>query len=238
VQAATNAKNGTTIRLMDLAVIVFARRPDSQLTTLYSDFARWRFCPYQPAQNGEGNGWSEALFYLSRALKSARKRANFPAPQLWRGCEFFGPGEGSIPVPLPPPARFGAPYFPGANSPKSRRFCRCFCSGESRGRLQSLSIGVGECIFLRNLRTRSGSLVLNLPDSKGRRADSFRIHLPQPRRSELQTPTSMATWNLPGRSKPNVTGSSKEASHQGTLAPKRCASSSSCTVSAPSLPQC
>jgi hypothetical protein len=31
LQAATNAINGTTVRLMDLAVMVFTRRPDRQL---------------------------------------------------------------------------------------------------------------------------------------------------------------------------------------------------------------
>ena len=75
-------------------------------------------------------------------------------------------GEGSIPVSLPPPARFGISYLEGAKGPKSREFCLCFCSGESSGRLQLLSIGSGERIFLQNLRTNSGSLILNLPGAE------------------------------------------------------------------------
>ena len=77
-------------------------------------------------------------------------------PRPPSSLEYLGlRGEGSIPVPLPPPAGFGSPYFLGTMGSKSRRFCRCFCLGEFGGRLQLLSIGAGECIFLRNLCTSS-----------------------------------------------------------------------------------
>ena len=88
-------------------------------------------------------------------------------PRPPSSLEYLGlRGEGSIPVPLPPPAGFGSPYFLGTMGSKSRRFCRCFCLGEFGGRLQLLSIGAGECIFLRNLRTSFGSPIPNLPEAK------------------------------------------------------------------------
>src|SRR5262245_22671197 len=69
-------------------------------------------------------------------------------------------------IPLSPPAKFEVPYFTGAQGPKSRGFCRCFRSGEFNRRLRMLSIGPGECIFLRNLRTSPGSPIPNLPAAK------------------------------------------------------------------------
>ena len=49
---------------------------------------------------------------------------------------------------------------PRAQNPAD--FCRCFYSGELSGRLELLSTGAGECIFLRGLRTSSWSPVPNL----------------------------------------------------------------------------
>jgi hypothetical protein len=44
LQAATNAISGMTVRLMDLAVMVFARRPDRQLKHIIQPFpVRWLY---------------------------------------------------------------------------------------------------------------------------------------------------------------------------------------------------
>lgn len=75
-------------------------------------------------------------------------------------------GEGSSPVPLPPPAKFGAPYFPGQKSPNCREFCRCFWSEEFGGRHALLSTEPGERILLRNLRANSNGPILNFSETK------------------------------------------------------------------------
>jgi hypothetical protein len=65
LQAATNAINGMTIRLIDLAVMVFARRPDRQLIEIIRWFpVRWSsILPVPASLEGERNiGRSEALF--------------------------------------------------------------------------------------------------------------------------------------------------------------------------------
>ena len=83
LQAATNAINGMTIRLMDLAVMVFARRPDRQLIALYSVFQRGglRYCPSQPAQNERNLG--RPRHYSNSARQSIRSMANhFPASPM------------------------------------------------------------------------------------------------------------------------------------------------------------
>jgi hypothetical protein len=95
-------------------------------------------------------------------------------------------GEGSIPVPLPPPAKFEVPYFLGTLGPKSRVFCRCFLFGRIGRRPQLFSMGSGERIFLRDLRTVSGSTIPKLPHQARVRGDPFRIHLPQPRRTRVE----------------------------------------------------
>ena len=79
---------------------------------------------------------------------------------------------------------------PRAQNPAD--FCRCFYSGELSGRLELLSTGAGECIFLRGLRTSSWSPVPNLLEANAASANLFQIHLPQPRKtgaaySEVQT---------------------------------------------------
>jgi hypothetical protein len=48
-----------------------------------------------------------------------------------------------------------------ASGPRNPAY-RCSCSGECGGRPQLLSIGPGECIFLRDLRTISGSTIPKL----------------------------------------------------------------------------
>jgi hypothetical protein len=64
-----------------------------------------------------------------------------------------------------PSAGPGAFVSIGTPSPTpSNRFCRGFCSGEVDWRIQLLSTGAGECIFLRNLRTSPGSPILKLQE--------------------------------------------------------------------------
>jgi hypothetical protein len=65
LRAATNAINGMTIRLIDLAVMVFACRPDRQLIEIIRWFpVRWSsILPVPASLEGERNiGRSEALF--------------------------------------------------------------------------------------------------------------------------------------------------------------------------------
>ena len=107
----------------------------------------------------QGAGVFQVHGGLSRAFARNYVRRN--------SLDYAGlPGEGSIPGSLPPPAKIRAPYLLAARGPKFRGFTDRFCSGEFSGRLHFLSIGVGECVFLRNLRTSSGSPILNLPEAK------------------------------------------------------------------------
>jgi len=71
-----------------------------------------------------------------------------------------GRGEGSIPVPLPPPLDFRKPYREPRNLREFRGFYRRFRPGEFGEAASVLSIGAGECIFLHGLRTAVRSLVL------------------------------------------------------------------------------
>lgn len=109
---------------------------------------------------------------------------------------------------VPPPAEFGGVVPPGHQGPKSRGFCRCFGSGEFRGRLQLLSIGAGEYIFLRNLRTSSGSPIPNLREEKagsGRfvsnpspSTDGNEVFLFEPTDSEFAGSIGPCMWPLRG----------------------------------------
>jgi hypothetical protein len=68
-------------------------------------------------------------------------------------------GEGSIPVPLPPPARFGAPYSVDATGPKSRRYCQCFFRENVAG-------GSSFTTFDCNLKSGYGNAFLLLEDNR------------------------------------------------------------------------
>src|SRR5262249_52960006 len=72
--------------------------------------------------------------HLARARGSeggSRNGRTLKSPLFWRRSHWlcsrmptWQSGEGSIPVPLAPPARFGPPYYLAAKGPKARGFCR------------------------------------------------------------------------------------------------------------------
>jgi hypothetical protein len=127
--------------------------------------------------------WLKPRSLLTAPLSASDRRSKASLMRLGTRVYDGLRGEGSIPVPLPPPAKFEVSYFLGTVGLKSRLFCRCFCSGESSRPAQLLPTGSGERIFLRDLCTIVGGTTSEITASRRVRRDPFRIHLPEPRGS-------------------------------------------------------